>query len=289
VAAIVAALVLLVLVFAASGLGAYTATFLTGGTGGAGGASDSSYASSGAARPDSGNCNVTGIEIHGCIYTYGDKGSADYSANCDTVTSSEDVVAYIEQAEKDDSVKAILLDVDSPGGMPQAALEIAQALKTAHKPSVAWIRGYGDSAAYWVSSAATTIIASRESDVGSIGVTSSYTDNAAQNTKEGLTYNSLSTGKYKDTGSPDKPLTADERAYIEKSLQVSLQDFIESVATNRHLPIEKVRALADGSSMLGQEALDNGLIDKLGAKNEVWADLEAKAGDKPEVCWPQYQ
>lgn len=233
-------------------------------------------------------CNVVGVNVHGCIMTYApaaDEGASGVPEGCDAMTISEDVVATLEEASRDTRIQALVLDIDSPGGTPQGAVEIEQAVKAFGKPSVAWIRGYGNSAAYWVASAADTIIASKESDIGSIGVTASYLDNAKQNVQEGLTFNSISTGKYKDAGSPDKSLTADERAMLEKSNHITLEHFIETIATNRKLPIEKVRALADGSSWLGEEALSLGLTDKLGTYPEVLAHLREGLGEEPVVCW----
>lgn len=233
-------------------------------------------------------CNVLGLTVHGCIVTYApatNEGESPVPEDCDAITVSEDIMDVLERASKDNNIQAVLLDIDSGGGQPQAAVEIEAALKASGLPSVAWIRAYGDSAAYWLASAVDTIIASKESDIGSIGVTASYTDNAKQNAKEGLTYNVISTGKYKDTGSPDKSLTADERALIEKSNRISLEHFIETVATNRGLSTEKVRALADGSSWLGEEALSLGLIDTLGTYPEVLSELRNKLKEEPVICW----
>lgn len=237
---------------------------------------------------DFSGCNVLGLNVHGCIVTYApaaNEGESPVPEECDAITVSEDIMDVLERASKDNNIKAVLLDIDSGGGQPQAAVEIEAALKASGLPSVAWIRAYGDSAAYWIASAADIIIASKESDVGSIGVSASYTDNAKQNAEEGLTYNVISTGKYKDIGSPDKSLTADERALIEKSNRISLENFIETVVTNRGLSTEKVRTLADGSSWLGEEALSLGLIDTLGTYPEVLSELRNKLEEEPVICW----
>lgn len=233
-------------------------------------------------------CNVVGINVHGCIMTYApaaDEGTSGVPEGCDAMTVSEDIMDVLDRASKDKKIRIVLLDIDSGGGQPQAAVEIESALKASGIPSVAWIRGYGDSAAYWIASAADTIIASKESDIGSIGVTASYTDNARQNVLEGLTYNSISTGKYKEIGSPDKSLTADERELIEKGNRITLEHFIETIATNRKLSVEKVRALADGSSWLGEEALSLGLIDTLGTYPTVLEHLREVLQDEPVICW----
>ncbi len=257
-------------------------------------ASDTSYSDVASALPsygsDIGNdssCNVLAIAIRDCILTYkpDTTDSSSLSDSCDVITSSEEVMNAIENAKGDDEIKAVLLEIDSTGGMPVAAEEIGDAMKGLGKPSVAWVRGGAVSAAYWIASSADTIVAAENSDVGGIGITQSYVDNAKQNQTEGLTYNQLSTGLYKDTGSSDKPLTTAERLYLERDLNIMLDNFIRAVATNRNLSIEKVRALADGSSMLGAMALKNGLIDKLGTKQQVWDELEKQIGEKPEVCW----
>lgn len=237
----------------------------------------------------SNSCNVIALDIRGCLATYAPltaDGVPDPASGCDTITSAEDMTWALEAAASDPHIKAVVLQIDSGGGSPVAAEEIAAALRALDKPSVAWVRESADSASYWVASAADTIIASKSSDIGSIGVTYSYVDNAKQNEREGLTYNQLTTGKYKDTGSLDRALTLDERALIQRDLDVTLQSFIAAVAENRGLPVEKIAALADGSSMLGQMALDNGLIDALGNKQEVWEQLAADIGEEPEVCWP---
>lgn len=237
----------------------------------------------------SSSCNVMGIEIRGCIVTYmpdEKEGAAQNTSDmCDTYTSSEEVVSMIETAAADDDIKAVLLEIDSFGGSPVASEEVATALKAMNKPSVAWVRGSGDSGAYWIASAAGTIVASENSDVGGIGVTQSYVDYAEQNKNEGLRYNQLISGKYKDMGSPDRSLTAEERALLQRDLDIMHDNFIRTVAENRKLSIDMVRALADGSTMLGKMAKEKGLVDVLGTKDVVWRTLGAKIGDEPDVCW----
>lgn len=236
------------------------------------------------------NCNIIGIEIRDCLSTYkpdtANNPPTSGSNYCDTITSSEAVIWKLADAANNPKIKAVVLEIDSGGGSAVAADEIASAIKDFGKPSVAWVRQNADSAAYWIASAADTIIASENSDIGSIGVTSSYVDNAKKNAKDGLTYNQLTAGVYKDMGSLDRPLTTAERSLIQRDLDILHQNFINAIATNRNLSVAKVTALADGSSMLGRMALRNGLIDQLGTKQEVWQKLQADIGEKPEVCWP---
>jgi protease-4 len=232
------------------------------------------------------NCNVFGIMLHGDLMTY--ISPADYNTEGNLIydeTSSDDVTYYIEQAEKDEKIKAIILEIDSYGGMPVAGEEIAEALKEAEKPMLALIRGAGLSSAYYAATGADTIFASQNSDVGSIGVTLSYLDNVQKNQREGFTFNQLSSGKYKDLMNPDKPLTDEERGLLMRDVKIMNEDFIKAVAENRKLDINKVRKLADGSSMLGKMALENGLIDKIGGYPEVKQYLKELIGEEIEICW----
>lgn len=112
-----------------------------------------------------------------------------------------------------------------------------------------------------------------------------YLDKTKKNEKEGLTYNSLSTGKFKDYGDPNKPMTTEEKELIMRDLEIMHNLFIKAVSENRNLPIDKVRALADGSSMPGEMALENGLIDKIGGIYDVEDYLKEKLGENIEVCW----
>lgn len=233
------------------------------------------------------NCNVLGINLHGDLVTYisneyYDKETGDYLVD---QTASEDVVSYIQSAQADEDVKAIFLEVDSSGGSPTAGEEIANTLKLATKPTVVMIREAGLSSAYYAATGADIIFASINSDVGSIGVTWSYLDYAEKNQKEGLTFNQVSSGAFKDLGNPDKPLTTAEKNLVMRDINIMEESFIKAVAENRKLEIEKVRQLADGSSMLGQMALANGLIDKIGGINEVQDYLKETIGEEVDFCW----
>jgi len=233
-----------------------------------------------------GECNVIGIELRGFLATYHTNEEKDAEGNPTLDQSaSEEIVAGIEMAEEDDTVRAIVLEIDSSGGYPVAAEEVANALKRAKKLTVAIIRGFGDSAAYWAATGADVIFASKNSDVGSIGVTMSYMDYAKQNQEEGLNYNSLTSGKFKDAGDPDKALTYEERQLFMRDVNILSENFIQAVAENRNMDIEKVRELADGSSWLGAQALEYGLIDRIGGFFEAKEYLKELIGEEIDICW----
>jgi signal peptide peptidase SppA len=230
-------------------------------------------------------CNVAGINLHGSLLTYiPDYAEGNSFVDYD-VTASENVLWTINDANDNPDVSAIVIEVDSPGGSPVSGEEIADAVKNSEKPVIAFIRDRGLSSAYLAITSADKIFASANSDVGSIGVTSSYLSNAEKNKKEGLVYEELTSGKFKDSGSSDRPLNAEERALFMRDINIMHNNFVEAVAKNRNISVEKVRSIADGSSVLGEKAKELGLIDEIGGIFEVKKYLEEIIGEKPEICW----
>jgi len=232
-----------------------------------------------------GDCSVTGINIHGTIMTYlPEHAEGDTNFDYDTV-ASENILWSIQNANEDPNIKAIVLEIDSLGGYPVAGEEIANAVKNSEKPILGFIRQSGSSAAYWAVSSADRIWASKNSDVGSIGVTMSYLNNAENNRKEGYTFEQLSSGKFKDSGSPDIALTKEEKDLFMRDINIVYQNFMEAVSSNRNIPLEEVKKIADGSTVLGDKAKELGLIDEIGGITEVENYLEEQLGEKPEICW----
>lgn len=235
---------------------------------------------------DNADCNVVGINLHGDLYTYlPPKESEGLFDSGNDKVSSDVITYYLKDAEKDEKIKAIILEIDSYGGAPVAAQEIADTLKASAKPTVALIRQAGTSGAYYAATGAKKIYASRLSDIGGIGVTQSYLDNIGKNQKEGLSFVQLSVGKFKDTGNPDKPLTEEEKALIYRDLNITHQAFMEAVSVNRKIPLADVQKIADGSSVMGLRAKELHLIDEIGGLIEVEKYLSEKIGERAEVCW----
>lgn len=233
---------------------------------------------------ESGDCNVVGINLHGELLTYIPENSENDSFFDHDVSASEEIVWNIIGAN-DNTIKAVIVEVDSSGGSPVAGEEIADAIKNSEIPVVAMIRQIGASASYWAISSADKIFASKNSDVGGIGVTQSYIQNVGNNKKEGYEFIPLSTGKFKDTGNPDKPITAEDKELLMRDLKIVYQNFIETISENRNIPIEKVEQMADGSTVLGKKAKELGLIDEIGGMIEVKAYLGEIIGEKPNICW----
>ncbi len=183
------------------------------------------------------------------------------------VVSSSKIIEFIEKAEKDSSVRGIILAINSPGGTVVGSKEIADKIKNVEKPVVAWIREIGTSGAYWIASASDKIVADELSLTGSIGVISSYLEFSGLLESFNVTYESLTTGRYKELGSPFKELTEEERSFLQKKLNQIHDYFVEEVASNRNLKLTDVERLATGEFFLGKEALELGLVDYLGGKD----------------------
>jgi len=229
------------------------------------------------------DCNVQGILVRGFLDTYPEY-YEDEDGEQETITASENVVYAIQEAETNDSIDVILIEIDSYGGSPVAAEEIEAALKNSSKPSIAHIRSLWLSAAYWAATGADVIFASKNSFVWSIGATSSYVDHAEKNAKEGLRYNQISSGKFKDSWSPNKALSEEEKALLQRDVDMIAESFIWVVSKNRNIPLVEVESLADGSGMLWSMALEAKLIDKIWWFFEV-EDYIKKEYSESKICW----
>lgn len=222
-------------------------------------------------------CNITTLYLNGVLTASLPEFTEDEDAT-PSYTMSQGVSTIMNQLERSSTVDGVIVTIDSPGGSAVAAEELAGAFKRFEKPIVAVIRSSGVSAGYWAALGADRIFASANSQVGSIGVTFSYTDSSAKNAKEGITYNVISSGKFKDIGSSNKPLTDEEKALLERDVKIMEMNFIDAVSTARALSPESVKEMADGSFMLGKMAKEKGLIDEIGGIEEAREYLATQIG-----------
>ncbi len=236
------------------------------------------------------DCNVTGITLYGDLLTVAPlslPGEDDEEAAMGNVfgTRSDYIVSAIEEADEDEDVKAILLEIDSFGGLPVAAEEVANALRRSEKPTLALIRSVGTSAAYWAATGADTIVASENSDIGGIGVTYAYFEQTKKNAEEGLTYHMISSVPLKHIGDPNKSLSEEEKDLLQHDVDTVHQNFIRTIASHRNMDEAVVSELAQGASVLGGRALETGLIDAIGDLHVAKQILEERIGEEATVCW----
>src|SRR3989344_2289103 len=187
-------------------------------------------------------------------------------------TSSDEIIANLEKAENNNGVKAIILEINSPGGTVLASKEVADKVKSIQKPTIALIREVGASGAYWIASSSDLIIADELSITGSIGVIGSYLQFSKLMQEYGVTYERLVGGDYKDLGTNFKELEKDERNILQNKIDIIHKFFVDEVKENRKL--NDTKKISTGEFFLGIEAKDLGLIDKFG--NKETAVEEAK-------------
>ena len=191
----------------------------------------------------------------------------------------ENVLDQLGQAQDDESVKAIVLRVDSPGGTVAASQEIMTAIRRVaeDKPVITSVGDLCASGAYMVASQTDEIIASPGSTIGSIGVIMQIPNAEELLDKVGVQFTTLTAGEYKDAGSLYRSLTETETAMLDEQLALIQDQFIADVAEGREMTEDEVRALATGWAWLGSEALELGLIDTIGNYDDA-IDRAAELG-----------
>ncbi|MDP7115626.1 MAG: signal peptide peptidase SppA [Candidatus Woesearchaeota archaeon] len=227
-------------------------------------------------KPTSGNVVV--IPIKGIIL--GDKDGAGFLSD---VAESTSIVEDIEKAGKNEKIKAVVFEINTPGGSAVASDEVGQAIKRLNKTTVSYIREVGASGGYWIASSTDRIFVNRMTITGSIGVIASYLQFSGFLADNNITYERMVGGKFKDLGSPFKKMSDAERAIFQKSLDAIHEEFIKEVALNRGLEVDEVRRLATGQIFLGREALELGLVDEIGGKEEVKQYLETALGEEVKL------
>ncbi len=212
----------------------------------------------------SGDNSISLIRMEGVI-----SGSQSSGLLGGTSITPESIIEQLISAEKNPSIKAIIIRVNSGGGSAAASQEIFEELKKIKKPVVVSVGDICASGAYYISCAADKIVANRSSSIGSIGVIMQITNLEELYKKLGITYTTIKAGKYKDAGSPDRPLTDEEQGLLQEQTFKVYDQFINDVAKSRNLPVEKVKEIATGWVYLGTEALDLGLIDEIGTYKDA--------------------
>ncbi len=205
------------------------------------------------------------------------------------IIESRHLVAEIREYVEDDSVKAIVLRVDSPGGAVAPSQEIYQEVRKAvrAKNVVASMGSVAASGGYYVLAPSTKIVANPGTLTGSIGVIMEIPNIEGLMGKIGVKTTVIKSGKFKDMASSMKELTPAERRILQNLMDDVHAQFIEAVAEGRGMPVEKVTRLADGRIFSGRQAKEEGLVDELGGLEDA-IDLSAKLAGiegEPEVVY----
>jgi len=218
------------------------------------------------------------------LHAFGDKiGVVDLEG---VIVDPSVIVPQLKKFGDDDSIKAIIIRVNSPGGGVAASEEIYREVKRVrdekHKHIVAAISTVGASGAYYVSSATNKIYADNGSIVGSIGVIMEWLNYGDLLRWAKLKQEILSVGEFKDTGDPTRELTPAERAYLQSLADNMYLQFVKAVADGRHAKVEDIKAIANGKVWTGEEALSMHLIDQIGDFQAVVDDTAKSVGIRGE-------
>ena len=207
------------------------------------------------------------------------------------IVDSQTIIDDLKAFRENESIKAIVVRVDSPGGGVGPSQEIYREIRktVAEKKVIISMGSVAASGGYYVAAAGDGIIANPGTITGSIGVIMGYTNFETLMQKIGLTPVVIKSGEYKDLGSPARPMTAKEKSLLEGVTHTIHRQFIEDIAVGRSMAPAKVEAIADGRIFTGEDAQKMGLVDRLGNFQDAvqWAgELGGIEGDV-ETLYPE--
>jgi protease-4 len=195
------------------------------------------------------------------------------------ISDAKATLNHLKKFRENDAIKAVVMRINSPGGAVGPSQEIlAEINRTREKKKVVASLGtVAASGGYYIASGADVIMADPGTLTGSIGVIMNFTNVEKLTQKLGIDLYNLHAGKFKDVGSPTRPMTPVERDYIQKLLDNVHEQFIIDVARGRHMLVHQVREVADGRVFTGEMAKNLGLVDRLGNLFEA-IDLAGQLG-----------
>ncbi|HVL73327.1 MAG TPA: S49 family peptidase [Beijerinckiaceae bacterium] len=189
--------------------------------------------------------------------------------------------ARVAAAARNPDIGAIVLDVDSPGGIVNGTAETAAAVReaAAQKPVVAVANGLMASAAYWLASGATEIVLAPNAEVGSIGILAAHQSYAKLHERLGVETTVVSAGRYKAEATPFAPLSDEAKAALQARADAAYETFAADVAAGRRASVSKVKTgYGEGRVLEGARALAAGLADRIATLDQVVAELLAGRG-----------
>lgn len=206
------------------------------------------------------------------------------------ILDSKETIRQLRHFLKQEGVKAVVLRVDSPGGIVAPSQEIFEEVKkfAAKKKIIVSMGSLAASGGYYISAPATMIYANPGTITASIGVILKLSNIETLMDKIGIKSHTLKTGKYKDSGSPLREFSPEDRAMLQSVIDNTHEQFIRAVAEGRKLPVEEVRKIADGRILSGEQARGFKLVDKLGTLQDAIEEAGKLAGitGEPEVILP---
>jgi len=211
------------------------------------------------------------------------------------ILSPKQIVPQLKKFADDDSVKAIIIHVNSPGGGVAASEEIYREVKRIRdekkKRVVASIETVGASGAYYVASATDKIYADKGSIVGSIGVIAQWVNYGELLKWAKLKDITMKAGEFKDTGNPAREMTPAEQAYFQSLIDQMHTQFIQAVAEGRKAKEADIRSIANGKVWTGEQAYSMKLVDQIADFEDAVKDTAKSVGisGEPTLVRPPKQ
>ena len=204
-------------------------------------------------------------------------------------TSAERISELLGKLAADSAVRAVLLDIDSPGGtvsgVPELAAELRQFSAAAQKPIWAFTDGMAASAAYWLAAATDRVLASAGAQIGSIGVYSVLHDTHRAAETDGVDVHVVASGPHKGAGTPGARLTSTQIAGVQAGVDAMFALFRDDVAADRGLSGAALEAVCDGQCWLAAQAAESGLVDEVVSRSRAIRQLrdqvQNSAADTP--------
>ncbi|MBJ6750646.1 signal peptide peptidase SppA [Geomonas anaerohicana] len=200
------------------------------------------------------------------------------------IVDGQETIRQLRAMKKDNHAKAVVFRVDSPGGVVGPSQEIYAAVKDLAKSKkvVVSMGSVAASGGYYVSAPASLIYANPGTITGSIGVLMKFSNLEGLMDKVGMKAFTIKTGKFKDTGSPSRTMTDEEKAMLQGVIDSTHGQFVKAVAQGRRLPEEQVRSIADGRIFSGEQALALKLVDRIGSMQDAIDEAARLGGVKGE-------
>jgi protease-4 len=220
------------------------------------------------------------------VYASGDINGGDGDDNS---IGSESISKALRKVRLDDNVKAVVLRVNSPGGSSLASDVIWREVMLTKKvkPIIVSMGDLAASGGYYISCAADSIIAEPNTITGSIGIFAIIPNlQKLFNDKLGITFDGVKTGKYADLGDVSRPLSPDEKAILQNSVNRGYDDFTKAVAEGRHKTQAYINSIGQGRVWTGTQAVKIGLVDRLGTINDAIHSAAKKANIKKYTLVP---
>ena len=182
----------------------------------------------------------------------------------------------IKKAGADESISAILLDIDSPGGTVTGTPELASSILEVRKQKriTAHTSGLMASAAYWIAASADEIVATPSANIGSVGVFAAHVDLSKMLERMGVKFTFIASSKEKVEGNPYEPLSKETKEFFQSRIDEHMKNFVGAIAKGRNIAKSQVKSnFGNGRTFLARESLDRGMIDRVASLDDTLSKM----------------